>query len=118
MVQPEPCMRFSKSHLAERSAVTQGGVEGAQGTPDPPLELYSIQRPCVVIPFTTVQECAALFRCHSTSNQDLDKSRGVPGFDRWHRKFPHWLSLSMDVGLYGILIENSQPIEGGRKYPV
>ena len=73
-----------------------------------------LPRPWVVIPITKVQEHAALFRSHSTSSQDLDKSRGVPSFDRWHRKFPHWLFLSMDVGLYAVSITNSQPIEGGR----
>ena len=58
--------------------------------------LYSftrLPRPCVVIPFTAVQERAALFRPHSTSSQNLDKSRGVHTFDRWHREFSHWLSL-------------------------
>ena len=34
--------------------------------------------------------------------------------DRGHRELPNWLSLSMDVGLYAVSIENSQPIEGGR----
>ena len=48
------------------------------------------------------------------SSQDLDKSRRFSGFDRGHQKLPHWLSLSMDVGLYAVLIENLQPIEGGR----
>ena len=56
----------------------------------------------------------ALFRSHSTSSQDLDKSRRFSGFDRGHRELPHWLSLSMDVGLYAVSIENSQPIQGGR----
>ena len=61
-----------------------------------------------------VQERAALFRSHSTSSQNLDKSRRFSSFDRGHRELPHWLSLSMDVGLYAALIENSQPIEGCR----
>ena len=41
MVDLEPRMSFSKNHAAERSEVTQGGVEGSQGTQDRPLELYS-----------------------------------------------------------------------------
>ena len=61
-----------------------------------------------------MQERAAPFGPHSTFRQNLDKSRGVPGFDRWHREFPHWLSLSMDLGLYAVSINNSQPIVGGR----
>ena len=79
--------------------------------------LYSfarLPRTCVVIPFTTVQERAALFRSHWTSSQDPDKSRRFSGFDRGHQGLPHWLPLSMDVGLYAVSIENSQPIEGGR----
>ena len=48
-----------------------------------------LPRPCVVIPFTAVQERAAPLRSHSTSGQNLDKLRGVPGFDGWHREFPH-----------------------------
>ena len=47
------------------------------------------------------------------SSQNLNKSRGVPSLDRRQREFPHWLSLSMDVGLYAVSIKNSQPIEGG-----
>ena len=73
-----------------------------------------LPRPCVVIPFTTVQERAALFRSHSSSSQDPDKSRRFPGFDKWLRELPHWLSFSMDAGLYAVSIENPQPIEGGR----
>ena len=79
--------------------------------------LYSFVRlptPCVIIPFTTVQERAALSRSHSTSSKNLDKSRRFSSFDRGHRELPHRLSLSMDVGLYAVSIENSQPIEGGR----
>ena len=41
MVDPEPRISFSKNHVAGRNEVTQGGVEGTQGTQDPPLELYS-----------------------------------------------------------------------------
>ena len=41
MVDPEPRMSFSKHHAAERSEVTQVGVEGTQGTQNPPLDLYS-----------------------------------------------------------------------------
>ena len=47
-----------------------------------------------------------------TCGQYLDKSRRCSGFE--HRELPHWLSLSMDVGLYAVSIENSQPIKGGR----
>ena len=39
MVDLEPRMIFQKTTL-QRSEVTQGGVEGTQGTRDPPLELY------------------------------------------------------------------------------
>ena len=56
----------------------------------------------------------ALFRSHSTSSQDLDKSRRFSGFDRGHRELPYWLFLSMHVGLYAVSIENSQPVEGCR----
>ena len=49
------------------------------------------------------------------SSQDSDKSRRFSGFDRGHRELPHWLSLSMDVGLYAVSIENPQPIKGGRE---
>ena len=73
-----------------------------------------LPRPCVVFPLTTVQERAALFGSDSTSSQDLDKSRRFPGLDKWHWELPHWLSLSMDVGLYAVSIENSQPMEGSR----
>ena len=55
-----------------------------------------------------------LFRSHSTSSQNLDKSRRISSFDRGHRKLPYRLSLSMDVGFYAVSIENPQPIEGGR----
>ena len=46
--------------------------------------LYSftgLPRPRVVIPLTAVQECAALFRSHSTSSQNLNKLRGVSSLD-------------------------------------
>ena len=56
----------------------------------------------------------ALFGSHSTSSHNLDKSRGFSSFDRGHRELPHQLSLSMDVGLYAVPIENSQPIKFGR----
>ena len=114
MVDPERRMSFSKNHVADRSEVTQGGVEGTQGTQDPPLELYSTPKTMCRHPTHNGTGACALFRSHSTSSQDLDKSRGVRGFDRWHREFPHWLSLSMDVGLSAVSCENSQPIEGGR----
>ena len=97
MVDLEPRMSFRKFTL-QRDEVTQGGVEGAQGTLDPPLEPYSTPKTMCVIPLTAVQECAALFRFHSTSSQNLNKSRGVSSLDRQHREFPHWQSLSMDVG--------------------
>ena len=65
-----------------------------------PLYCFTrLPRPYVVIPFTAVQERAALFRSHSASSQNLNKSRGISGLHRRHRKFPHWLSLAMDVGL-------------------
>ena len=41
MIDPEPRMSFSKNHAAEKSKVTEGGVEGTQGTQDPPLESCS-----------------------------------------------------------------------------
>ena len=85
-------MSFSKHHAAEKSKVTQGGVEQTQGTQDPPLGLCLTPK----------------------TSQDLDKSSRFSGFDRGHREVPHWLSLSMDVGLYAVSIETSQPIEGGR----
>ena len=78
------------------------------------LSLARLPRPCVVILFTTVQERAALFRSNSTSSHNVDKSRRFCSFDRGHWELPHQLSLSMDVGLYAISIENSQHIEGGR----
>ena len=110
--------RSGSTHESSRTSrckeVTQGGVEETQGTQDPPLELCSTPKTTVVIPFTTVQEHAALFRSHSTSSQDLDKSRRFSGFDWGHRELPHWLSLSMDVRFYAVPIENSRPIEGGR----
>ena len=44
MVDPEPRTSFLKNHAAERSEITQDGVEGPQGTQDSPLELYSTPR--------------------------------------------------------------------------
>ena len=40
MVGLEPRMSF-RNFTLQRGEVTQGGVEGTQGTLDPPLELYS-----------------------------------------------------------------------------
>ena len=45
---------------------------------------------------------------------NLDKSRRFSSFDRGHRELPHRLFLSMDVGLYAVSIENSQPVKGCR----
>ena len=56
----------------------------------------------------------APFRSHSLSSQNLDKSRRFSSFERGHQELPHRLSLSMDVGLYAVWVENSQPIEGCR----
>ena len=86
-------MSFSKNHAAEMSDITQGGVEGTQGTQHPPLELYSTPKTMGRHPIHNgTATCGAFIGSHSTSSQDLDMSRGVPGFDTWHREFPHWLS--------------------------
>ena len=107
-------MSFSKNHAAEKSKVTQGGVEETQGTQDPPLELCSTPKTMCRHPIHNSTGTAALFRSHSMSSQNLDKLRRFSSFDRKHRELPHRLSLSMDVGLYAVSIENSRPIEGCR----
>ena len=73
-----------------------------------------LPRPRVVIPFTAVQECAALSRSHLMSSQNLNTSRGVSSLDRRHREFQNQPSLSIEVGLYAVLLKKSEPIEGGR----
>ena len=72
---------------------------------------------CVIIPFTAIQEYAAILESHSTSSQNLNKSRRSSSLDRWHRKFPHWVSLPIDAGLCAVAIKKVQPIEGGRDVP-
>ena len=95
----------------EGREITQGGAEETQDTLYPHLGLCSIPKTTCHHPIHIV---TAKFDASWTSSQNLNESRERPSLDRWHRKFPHRLSLSMDERLYAVAMENTQPVEGRR----
>ena len=71
------------------------------------------QRPRVAISLGAIN-VQRFFGPYSTSSQNFQELRGRSSLDRWHWKFPHWLSLLRDVGVNAIAIEKTQPVEEGR----